>query len=793
MKIIVLFLVFIIISVVTVMADNHTLVITGKVLDAGTNQPVPGASIQELNTTRGVYSSSRGDFRLPLINSPAKIRIRSIGYEEKTLTITESSDNYKIELTQKPVSLAEATAIGEIDANNVIKRAIEKKQDNMKQIETFSGLLYSKMVLEMDGSVFNSFIPDGPDDTQKAIIMETFSNNFIDIKNNRSHTEIIQRRQTANIPADQNLLSLGQFMSFYVDKMTIIDATFTTPLANDAFSVYDYELIERQIYGEHYVYVIRVIPKTRLLPAFEGTIKILEESYHLIEIDLKPSKNTAISFITDMHIIQKLEEVGNKLWYPTFLELTGQVAVEVIKGLADIRVDLNSTSIYSDIMVNIPIPDTLFKDEQRRITKVAAAADSSDLTFWENNSLREITPKEIEVYNRIDSLVAEKVETEEGRKKSVSFSIMPYIDFNRATSVSLGAIPEISFWRFNLRTPAYFSFGLQKILGEVQLETNLYRKGSKSFNLTASVFSREETFSMDRQFLRLLNTLGAAFTHIDYYDYYFREGYRIGLESRISSIYNNTSITIANHTSLKTTTERSILYKKKWREQPQADEGRYMMIKSEFSNFNTNQNTLTIGNTGSKFKFAIEPFYGKNVKTDLEFYGLHGFVNQSFNLINTGYGYINNDFQINAGWADGEIPVQYQYRMTTNTPYGFISKLGNFYSAPISEYGGKEFISGHYKINLGDIWWRFLHLPTYYGRGIDLSLEVSSGKYNMKGLNNDYYSDTRGQFYSEAGVGFSKIPTFVSNVIFLGFDARWGFGPVAKGNFGWSLSLKTPF
>ena len=121
----------------------------------------------------------------------------------------------------------------------------------------------------------------------------------------------------------------------------------------------------------------------------------------------------------------------------------------------------------------------------------------------------------------------------------------------------------------------------------------------------------------------------------------------------------------------------------------------------------------------------------------------------------------------------------------------FLGKPGNFLTSKPAVYGGREYYAGHALLNLTDIWWRFLGLPLYQGRGLNLILAGSYGKFFAKG--DSFYLETGKQHYSEVGFGLTRIPTFLSNVLYLSFDARWGIGPVASGNFGWALSVSMSF
>jgi hypothetical protein len=125
------------------------------------------------------------------------------------------------------------------------------------------------------------------------------------------------------------------------------------------------------------------------------------------------------------------------------------------------------------------------------------------------------------------------------------------------------------------------------------------------------------------------------------------------------------------------------------------------------------------------------------------------------------------------------------------TSVSIIGRFGQFYSAPIARFGGTEFVALHAQHNFSDILWRLLGLPTSDGRGLEFILAGSAGRYLQR--EPDGYLPTGGGWYSELGFGVGKIPTFISNVVYLRFDARWGIGPLGKGNWGGVVGISSPF
>ena len=53
--------------------------------------------------------------------------------------------------------------------------------------------------------------------------------------------------------------------------------------------------------------------------------------------------------------------------------------------------------------------------------------------------------------------------------------------------------------------------------------------------------------------------------------------------------------------------------------------------------------------------------------------------------------------------------------------------------------------------------------------------------------------DATNGWYMEAGFAVGRIPTFVSDLFFLRFDALWPVGGLQqRGSFGWSITLSSP-
>jgi hypothetical protein len=792
-------LLFFLIIPVSLFSESGRL-IKGIIIDEENGSLISGARVSIVGTNSGTYSSSFGKFRLNIPLDKNLIRISSIGYKSIEQSISKSIDSIIIKLVSNPVTTGTVEVTAAISPEQIIQRAIERKKDNIFKIHTFSGNLYSKLVFEAGGSLVSSTnvksgsvsisagFGGGDDSTNKnqAFLLETFSRNYNDYDKNINQSTIFQRRQTSNVPADQNLLTIGNFISFYDDEIDLINTKFVTPLADKALSYYNFKLIKREMLDKKYIYVLEVNPSTRIFPSFTGIIKIVEGEYNIIEADLKPGDNSSIPFVDSLQIRQKYNESEEKLWYPAYLDIKGKVKVDVIKGLIDMKLYMSATSIYNDVEINKLLPDSVYqldkksvyKSSERKIVNVEPSADSLDLSFWDNNSLREITPKELELYKITDT--TKKADTAKSEPSSSGFTRVPYLDFNRVGSISLGINFGIKISSLNTYYIPYYSIGQNSWYGSSGFNIDLF----KPLKFSGEIYSTIAETGFNKNYSRFLNTISSALAGWDYYDYMQSDGFGFKLNSDISNINIEAGANFERNFSLLKTTDRSIFQNYKRRNNPAVDEG----------NFNKYHLNIKYGDLGfliqtSKFDFEIAVNANLIQKDDISYPSINAKGIVSIPTFFTGYNPMMLYLCADGGIADENSPLQYQFRMSDRL--FIINRFGNFYSTKVSEFGGSRYFLFHGNFNFTDIWWRYLGLPTFEGRGLDLIAGGSFAKYYSG--NRNTYRDTGDDYYGEAGFGLSRIPTFFSNVIFLSFDFRWGIGPIGSGRFGWSLSGTLPF
>ncbi|MGC6430269.1 MAG: carboxypeptidase-like regulatory domain-containing protein, partial [Jejuia sp.] len=88
--------------------------ITGTVVEAGTNLPLPGANVIEKGTSNGVTTDFDGNFSITTKESSGEIVITYIGYNSKTISFSGSTTLGKVQLESSQVGLEEIQIIASV-------------------------------------------------------------------------------------------------------------------------------------------------------------------------------------------------------------------------------------------------------------------------------------------------------------------------------------------------------------------------------------------------------------------------------------------------------------------------------------------------------------------------------------------------------------------------------------------------------------------------------------------------------------------------------------------------------
>lgn len=790
-------------------------VLEGVIRNRVTQEVVGGASLQVEGTTKGTYTNARGEFRLPLPPNARQLVVTSLGYDR--LVIDIASVESEILLQPSSVNYRSVAVVADITPEEVVRRASQRVQENNQRVSSVVSTVYSKMNM----TVNDAGLRRDSKSAVKSSIMETFSTVYDQRKPEpRKHVHIIQRRQTKNIPAQDNLLVFDQFFDFTVDEVRFLQTRLVTPLATDALDEYQYRMLGKEPFGNLMVYRIAFEPKARMYPGFEGTLTIVEGTYQVIGAEFAPTDETAIPFVRSVRYLQRYEQHTDSVWVPMYQQISASIGVDVIKGLLTVQAQVAVETHVTDVQVNVPINDTIFRnpddtipEQQRqqeqprrgvrirqldRTTSVATDADSSRPEFWQQRAYAQQSDEEREAYRVADSIVAAAPPREEDDRVAglgvmvgpVTLGIVPVIDRASITGMRYGG--EISATLDPARLTAQATFGRNGTrTGEVGLTVDLHRERGERVHVLGSVFSRVTTLQSSRSVFGRADFLNLSdVIYPDWSDFYRTDGAELGVSARFSRF--QASVIGSWHRAM-----NMDLIEAPARTPIRAGEGNYQTLTL----------TTSFGRTSgaSEFFGTVQPFFADavvRVGRDVTLPTLAAFATAEVSVglrlptFATGYYPMRLDVDLFGGARlAGELPRQYQFSLLQRYPV--LGSHIDLATVPVSAFGGTSYVRAHMEHNFTDLWWRALGLPTFSNkRGIDIIGVFDAANVwqaQQPSVRGSAWDGTGG-WYMEAGVALSRIPTFISELFYLRVDALWPVGGLGmqRGRFGWSIGVSSP-
>ncbi len=790
---------------------------TGTIRDAQSGQGLAGASIRVEGTNRGAYARTGGTFRIALETGSYTLLVRSIGYHEQRIMITPAEREISVALKPAPIQGRAVTVTGDIETDEIIRRAIAKKEQNAKRITTLVSTIYTKTRTATLMSAVGDNIDEGS-------IAETYATVYDQRQpERRKHTVLNNRRQTKNVNASANTQVFDEFYDFMEDEIVLLNTRLVTPLGAKALKEYRYTLNERRMLGDMIVYDISFEPRSRLFPGFEGRLMIAEHTYQVVEAEFAPTEQTSIPFIRNFRIAQKLERVEDSLWVPMYQKLSGRAGIAIVKGLAEFDLSIQSESFVTNTIVNQPIADSLLrpalvmpKDSMAAVTKrgdstpvafrvsenetiaFAPDVDSTRAAFWSDSSVAVLTDDERAVYAKADTAKPRRRSSDDDNGTSsiglfstafgpVKVSVIPEFNRTAITGWLYGGELDVNYSTLTLSTSAVFGERDTRG-GAVTLRWRPQPYGDLTLSALASVYSRFSTVQSPRSVLARFDNLNISnLLYAGQFDFFRRDGFELGANARIGKFSLAILGSESRHIIMPVidAPSRPVLV-------PQA--GAYRTVTASLGIGESSIFDVFMGTTWP-VRGTISYEHGWRLDQPETFASVSLTAESSIPTFSTGYVPMTLDVKGAVGIASTTTPVQFQFNAMRRFP--FMGSNIDMFTVPVNAFGGTRFAQVHTEHNFSDLWWRALGLPTFNNRGPDLIGAYSVARYEQRGElpfgSADGYGSTT-KWYSEAGFGVGRIPTFFSEIFFLRVDVRWPVGPFAApiGTFGWSIGLTSP-
>jgi hypothetical protein len=707
--------------------------IIGYILDAQTKKPLAAANVELVGTFQGTISNEDGKYYLELKKLPITVIVSYIGYQSKSLTIKEDSPR-RIDVLLKPIILETEpiVVIAEDPAIAIMRKVIQQKQKWMKNLDTYKASAYSRLVIENDSGIVS--------------ISESISDAFWDRE--KGPREVIKsKRQSNNLSENQNFAFASYIPNFYDDDIQIIGYEVIGPTHPDAFDYYDFKLDEISHLDNKTVFLIRVIPISKLQPTFVGKLSVLDSAFALLDIQLKPNKTILFPPPIDslkLSYQQQFRNFGTEYWLPVDYRVKGIVKIG-FTGLEFPGIIYKRITALTEYEVNIELPDSLYREE--KFLSIDSLAIEQDTVFASSEQVIPLSVKEEDAYDSLDStmtlekafkpsgFLARLIEVRSGDREkkdgegglNLLSKLNPQIWFNRVDAWHLGVSFNTDLLN-NLDVQLYSAYntGTDRWAYGTLLEYKFTKK--RDAWVTIDFHENTESRYKSPTFSMTVASLGHLLGQDDYFDYYWNKSFSFKAGIAIKPI--NSAIKIAyndqRHGSLEKTSDFNIVWSNyKQRPNPEIQEGN---LRSLQLNINYGSNYIPFGVIGqSRVDLEIEHCSPDILPSDFSFTRYQLAVDWRINTFLTRRLLPNAlDIQVIAGTSQGDLPLQRFMSVDANligfSPFGVLKSLN---AVP---YEGEKYLAVFWEHNFRTVPFELLGFDLLVDKGIGVILHGALGR-----------------------------------------------------------------
>lgn len=413
---------FFVLSVTNVVAQNEKTKIRGKVIDAETKEPLPFVNIAYQKTTVGCITDFDGEYYLETRNPSDTLIVSYLGYYPQKFKVKkEQFQTINVELQSTEIALDEVVVkAGENPAHRILRKVIKNKPvNNPVKLEYYEYEVYNKMEFDVNNvdddfkkkKVFNQFqfIFDYVDTsvvTGKSylpvFISETISDFYFQ-KNPRRQKEIIKASRISGVENESVAQYTGQMyidVNIYDNFIPMFQKQFVSPVADFGLLTYKYYLVDSAVIDGHWCYQLTFKPRRRQELTFTGEMWIHDTTFAIKKAKARIAEDANINYVNDLIVDQEYTQVNDSVW---FLK---KDALFVDFNLTDKTTGLfgRKTTMYKNIVVNEPKPADFFADyaPQESITLDDALKKNNE--FWHDSRHEKLSPKEESIYAMVDSI-----------------------------------------------------------------------------------------------------------------------------------------------------------------------------------------------------------------------------------------------------------------------------------------------------------------------------------------------------------------------------------------------------
>lgn len=399
-------------------------------------KPIGFATVIVDYTQNGTISNEKGEYELSL-QKPGVYTVlyQFLGYKTERVSVEYRGE----ELVNDVVLIGEdfqldniVITVGKNPADEIVRKAIRNKAQNTEGVSAFKADFYSKGMVktlklpqllmkraETEGGDLKN---RGIDSTGRGIVYLSETVSEIQYqKPNKLKEHIVASKVSGRDNGYSFNTADESLYDFYENFLELgdIGIKLISPIADQAFSYYNYNLEATFKDGDFLINKVRVTPKVKAQPVFSGDLYLVDESGAIYGMDLKVTGQSL-----QEPVIEEIT-INQNFFYDEAIHtwVKRSQNIDLTFGILGARVKGVFLSVFNEYDFNIDFSARNFGKEVLSFEKDANKKDDS---YWESNRLFSLTEEEVRDYQFKDSvqvLTQSPVYQDSIRKKGNKFHL----------------------------------------------------------------------------------------------------------------------------------------------------------------------------------------------------------------------------------------------------------------------------------------------------------------------------------------------------------------------------------
>lgn len=399
-------------------------VVTGKVTDVYSGDPIPFANIIFKGTTSGTTTDFDGNYTVKTTSPVDSLVASYMGYSTRLKRVQPGvSQVINFQLEEQATSLQEVVFLaGENPAFEVLRNVVRNKGRNDKRkLTAYEYDTYTKIEVDVDNmsdkfrqrkvirkitQVLDSVEVIAGEDGKPILpvfISESVSKFYYRTDPQLKLERILKSKINGVGIQDGTLVtqfvgSSFQEYNFYQNWLNILTKEFVSPIADGWRLYYNYDLTDSLYVGEDFCYRLDFFPKSPQDLAFTGTIWVSKDEWALRQIDVSVGNKANLNFIEKIRIQQELQPTAEGAWIPVKNRVLIDIS-ELSKFSAGMLAKFYTSN--KNVIVNEPKTPSFY---EREILMEEDARQFEKEEYWDTLRHEPLSETEKNVYRMIDTL-----------------------------------------------------------------------------------------------------------------------------------------------------------------------------------------------------------------------------------------------------------------------------------------------------------------------------------------------------------------------------------------------------